>query len=385
MIQLKNKQDCCGCGACAQRCPKQCITMRSDEEGFLYPHTQTDLCVQCGICEKVCPIINQEKGKSPLTCFASFNKNENIRCKSSSGGIFTLLAELILSKGGVVFGARFNEQWDVIHDYTESKDGLASFRGAKYVQSNIGRTYIQAEQFLKAGRKVLFSGTPCQIAGLHKYLRKEYKDLFTIEIVCHGVPSPMVWHQYIKEQLQKLKGKEITHIEFRDKRTGWKHYSFRMEYKKKESNKTYIEYYTQNPYIKGFIADIYLRPSCYSCPSKSLSSGADITIGDFWGIQHLMPEIDDNKGICCILINSPKGNEIFKQIKSVNIECNFLDIVKGNPAILHSPSPHNKRTLFLQNFQTKRFIKEIEKITRLPLLLQIKISLYYTLKKILKK
>lgn len=166
MISIKDKQDCCGCAACVQRCPKQCITLHEDNEGFLYPQVDESLCIDCGLCEKVCPVINQADERTPLGVYAVKNPNESVRMQSSSGGVFTMLAEHIIDEGGVVFGACFDECWEVVHSYAETKEALAKFRGSKYVQSKIGSTYQQAEGFLKSGRKVLFSGTPCQIAGL---------------------------------------------------------------------------------------------------------------------------------------------------------------------------------------------------------------------------
>ena len=180
MIDKKEKNNCCGCGACVQICPKQCISMAADNEGFLYPQVNSAICIDCGLCEKVCPVINQSAPREPLVVYAAKNNNEDIRLKSSSGGIFTLLAEKVIEEGGVVFGAKFDADWNVIHDYTETIEGLAAFRGSKYVQSIIDDNFKTAKQFLNNGRKVLFSGTPCQIAGLKKYLRKEYDNLLVV-------------------------------------------------------------------------------------------------------------------------------------------------------------------------------------------------------------
>jgi coenzyme F420-reducing hydrogenase beta subunit len=210
MIHLTEKTDCCGCNACVQSCPKDCITMQEDNEGFLYPAIDLETCIDCSLCEKVCPEIHQKEVRKPLQVYAAKNRNEEVRLQSSSGGIFTLLAEKIIEEHGVVFGARFDENWAVIHDYTETIEGLASFRGSKYVQSRIGETFSQAKQFLKSGRKVLFSGSPCQIAGLKLFLKKDYENLLTIDFVCHGVPSPKVWRKYIMQlsdsQLDKMGG-----------------------------------------------------------------------------------------------------------------------------------------------------------------------------------
>ena len=240
MVNIKEKKECCGCNACVQICPKQCITMFPDIEGFLYPQVDFNICIDCGLCIKVCPVINQDEPRLPLAVYAAKNKNEEIRLKSSSGGIFTLLAEKIIKEGGVVFGARFDENWEVIHAYTETIEGLEYFRGSKYVQSVIGDNLKKAKQFLEEGRKVLFSGTPCQIAGFKKYLRKKYENLLTVEVVCHGVPSPKVWRDYIEyKRAKRGTGKNsvssslnelpvVTGICFRYKSNGWKKFGYKI-------------------------------------------------------------------------------------------------------------------------------------------------------------
>lgn len=189
MIQIKDKSACCGCSACVQSCPKQCIVLKEDKEGFLYPVVNQTLCIACGKCEKVCPELHPFDAVQPLMVYAAKHPDESVRAESSSGGIFTLLADAVIDDGGVVFGARFDTDWSVVHDFTETHEGLQAFRGSKYLQSRIGNTYQLAEKFLKAGRKVLFSGTPCQIAGLKRYLHKDYENLLAIDFVCHGVPS----------------------------------------------------------------------------------------------------------------------------------------------------------------------------------------------------
>ena len=202
MIKSTNKKLCTGCAACYSICPVRCISMQEDSEGFLYPVVEKDKCTSCKKCETVCPAIVQRNERKPLYVYAAKNLNEEIRRQSSSGGIFTLIAESIIQEGGVVFGARFNENWEVVHDYTETIEGLAAFRGSKYVQSRIGNTYLSAKDFLLAGRKVLFSGTPCQIAGLKAFLQDDYDNLLTVDLVCHGVPSPLVWKRYLDETIK---------------------------------------------------------------------------------------------------------------------------------------------------------------------------------------
>ena len=345
MIEIKDKKDCCGCAACVQICPKVCIRLVEDAEGFLYPHVDRNSCIDCGLCEKVCPIINVGESREPLRCYAAKNKDERIRMESSSGGIFTLLAENIIDDGGVVFGARFDDKWEVVHDYTETKAGLAAFRGSKYVQSRIGNTFCQAESFLKEGRKVLFSGTPCQIKGLKLYLRKDYDNLLTVDFICHGVPSPGVWRQYLDETFRKPDRREgrgkntvlsfpkaipvITGISFRDKKLGWKKFSFVVRGKsagQADKNSVLLsDMHHNNAFMKAFLSDLILRPSCYGCRAKGGRSGSDITIADFWGIQNVLPEFDDDKGVSLVLVNK---KEIFPDLVSKGIECIESDIEK---------------------------------------------------------
>lgn len=259
MINIKDKSNCCGCNACVQKCPKQCISMREDDEGFLYPYVDKTLCIECGLCEKTCPIINSKEERKPLNVFAAKNQNDEVRMQSSSGGIFTLLAENVIDEGGVVFGAGFNERWEVVHSFAENKKDLAKFRGSKYVQSKVGNSYKLAEAFLKQGRKVLYSGTPCQIAGLKQYLRKDYVNLLAVDFICHGVPSPGVFRTYLRDEINictarkgggkntvllpciplvserdelDMKGMKIQSISFRDKRNGWKKYGFALVFSK---------------------------------------------------------------------------------------------------------------------------------------------------------
>lgn len=218
MICLTDKSQCCGCEACRNVCPKQCITLKEDKEGFLYPEINVTTCIKCGLCERVCPMLLQSnKERMPVAVYAAKHKDDNIRLVSSSGGAFTFLAEKVIEQGGVVFGARFDENWQVVHDYVETKSELSLFRGSKYVQSRIGNSYQQVQQFLKSGRLVLFTGTSCQILGLKLFLRKQYDNLLAIDVICHGVPSPKVWKKYLNE-VAFGHCSQITDISFRNKK-----------------------------------------------------------------------------------------------------------------------------------------------------------------------
>lgn len=382
MLQITDKSKCCGCNACVQRCPKQCIVMHEDEEGFLYPQVDVTLCVDCGLCEKVCPMLAQNDVKKALQIFAAKNKNEHQRLRSSSGGIFILLAEQTIKMGGVVFGARFDKNWEVEHCYVETIEELEPLMRSKYAQSRIGNTYKEAEQFLKEGRRVLFVGTSCQISGLHRFLRKDYNNLLSVDFICHGVPSPGIWRKYLQEiknnALQsEAAGKNtvlpfslksmpvITGINFREKGLGgygWKKFGFVVHGKsplKGDQNSVLLSVdFGKDIYMKGFLRNLYLRPSCYNCLVKSGKSQSDLTIGDFWGISKLKPEIDDDKGIGAILVYTHKGIEALGFISCDKIAMTYNDVIMENPAIYSSVMLTNNRKRFWQFFFLTNNIKE---------------------------
>lgn len=345
MIDIIDKKDCVGCNACVQRCPKQCISMHEDEQGFLYPKVDLNLCIHCDLCEKVCPVINQAEPRKPLETFAAKNTDDVVRMSSSSGGIFYALAEKIIEDGGIVFGARFNEQWEVVHDYAETLEGVKAFQGSKYVQSRIGETFQQAEQFLKSGRKVMFTGTPCQIAGLRLFLRKEYPELLSIDVACHSVPSPMVWKCFIDSK----KNIAFNHIDFRDKTNGWLNYGFALE---KEGKCKFYQKSSENIYMRGFLNDLYTRQSCAACPAKAGRSGSDITLADFWGIWNVKPDFDSHTGASAVIVNSSKGMIATRQLTSVNFEkVNYEDIIRYNSALITPAKFPKQRIEFWQKFE----------------------------------
>lgn len=330
MIDVKDKSQCCGCEACSQRCPQACITMQEDERGFRYPVVDQDACIDCHLCEQVCPCLNKPEEKETLACFAAIHPDGEIRHSSSSGGIFTLLADRVINNGGVVFGARFNEKWEVVHDYTESVDSLSAFRGSKYVQSVIGKSYIQSEEFLKQGREVLFTGTPCQIAGLKLFLRKDYPNLIAVEVACHGVPSPGVWRNYLQAQ------KNVAEVNFRDKSTGWRNYSVLIGRKKR--------HHDDDDYMICYLTNHTIRESCFACPSKQGKSGADILMADLWGIKALPSLQDDNKGTSAILVYSSRGLGLLKQCGIDFTDVDADTVIKYNPSIrdcAHRPDDYD--------------------------------------------
>lgn len=345
MIHINNKHNCCGCSACASVCPKHCISMQADNEGFLYPIINKADCIDCGLCEKVCHEIHPFDERKPHKVYAAINKDEEIRLTSSSGGIFYLLAEKTIAEGGVVFGARFDEQWQVVIDYAETMEGVKAFMGSKYVQARMDTAYTDAKRFLTEGRKVLFSGTPCQIAGLNHFLRKSYDNLLTMDIICHGTPSPKVWNRYLDEVVTEGR-KAINDVQFRNKSNGWKAFNFTMEYNKDEQTVSICSHHQQNHFMRAFLRDMILRPSCYQCQAKSGRSHSDITIADFWGINTEIPEMDDDKGTGLVLVNTNKGQASLDWRNITFKETTAETAIRHNPAYFRSVAAHPKREVF---------------------------------------
>ena len=371
MIEIADKKNCCGCSACVQACSVKCISLVEDEEGFSYPHVNNEKCIECGLCEKVCPFINQDEERKPLKVLAAKNPDEEIRLKSSSGGIFSMLAESIIEENGVVFGVCFDENWQPVFGYSEDLEGIAKFRGSKYVQASVGTAYSDARRFLKQGRKVLFSGTPCQIAGLNRFLQIKYDNLYTVDVVCHGVPSPLVWRQYIKEitkipDRREGDGKNtvlpdskdipvITDINFRDKKLGWEKFSFVVRMKSAVGGQNSVllsDMHRENLFMQAFLNNLILRPSCYSCKARSGKSGSDITIADFWGVGSHYPKMDDDKGTGLVLLNTEKGQNLFSSlsIRPEQLEVDYLKALAGNPCIEKSVSVPKLRDRFWREF-----------------------------------
>ena len=362
MIDVKIKYDCCGCSACAQICPKQCIEMKKDNEGFDYPYVHKQNCIDCNLCIKVCPQINNTPSNKVLHAYALKHPVLEIQKNSSSGGAFSILAEYVISNGGIVFGARFNDKWDVIHDKVETLQGIKKLRMSKYVQSSINSTFIKCQKYLKTGRLVLYVGTPCQIHALKLFLSKDYDNLIAIDFVCHGVPSPVIWKKYLDSLTSQSLTKRNKHnkqifynniekIQFRNKKNGWLQFSFYLQGRLKGLNSKHIELnenFKKNPYLRGFIHDLFLRPSCYKCKNKSFKSGSDITLCDFWGIQETYPHLFDKNGISGVTINSKKGETIINNLNVKLNEVQYYDMLKYNPSFETSVTEPPFRKLFFK-------------------------------------
>lgn len=325
MIEIKDKHNCCGCGACVNICPKECIEMKEDQEGFLYPIVDKNLCINCDICKKKCPVLNQKKEiEFEQDGYIVQIKDEIIRRESTSGGAFTAIAKYVIRNDGVVFGAAYNNKLEVYHTYVEKDDDLKKFRNSKYVQSIIGNSYKEAKIFLEKGRIVCFSGTPCQIEGLISYLGKEYYNLITVDVVCHGVPSPLVWRKYLELQHKKY-GKDIKNILFRDKHYGYKYST--MTIKDFSDKDVYNMGVESDIMLRAFFSEICERPICHECMFKKRYRISDFTIWDCFSVAEFNKEMDDDKGTTKVLIHTVNGRKIFENIKD---ELRYLKIDPEN-------------------------------------------------------
>lgn len=368
--------------------------MAEDEMGSKYPAVDTSICIECGACVKVCPFINPASSARPLQCFAAINTNENVRLNSSSGGVFKALAQEVLSRGGIVVGAVFNKDWEVEHLASENMAGVERMMGSKYVQSDTMDTFAQTRKHLVSERTVLYTGTPCQIAGLKHFLRKDYETLITVEVICHGAPERGVWRNYLREVLAfppvERAGKKIQFstsykrepavviddIAFRDKRSGWKKYGFAL---------SIYQPFKENAFMKAFLRNWSLRPSCYVCQAKSGRSLADLTIGDFWGIERTDIMSDDDKGISAIVTRSEKGLHLLQQCEVLSLfECSYQDIVNSNPSIEKSVNLTGDARYFHKLFPKRGFTRTFNNIYQPSFFRRIRLSMKYRLSALLR-
>ena len=377
MIKLKSKNDCCGCGACKNKCPKHCICMKADSEGFLYPVINSSECINCSLCENVCPIINHNAElKSTNNAYGAYNLDDSIRRISSSGGIFYLLAKKCIECGGVVAGAAFDKNFTLCHQIVSKLEQLDKLLGSKYVQSKTGDIYLKIKCYLDDGVKVLFSGTSCQVEALLSFLGKPYENLTTVDIICHGAPSPLLWEKYKLWISNDFNHAKIQKVSFRDKTSSWKRYSVSA----KLNNKSiYSKYFYEDPFMRAFLRDYCLRPSCYSCSFKGTDRLSDITLGDFWGVECVVPELDDNKGTSLVITHSEKGEEAFHQVyDDLNVvPINMSLALKYNPSALYSSAKPKCRNQFMQDLQINDFSYVYEKY--------LKDSMFVMFKKFVKK
>ena len=320
-VLFENKTECCGCGACRNICPKGAIRMVEDSCGYIYPEITPELCIECGRCKQVCAFQNKKETQTPKKVYAAVAKNQDLQRTSASGGIFAVLAQAVLEKGGVVCGAAFTEGWKVEHILIERVKDLYKLQGSKYTHSHTEMSYQKTKAFLKEGRPVLYSGTPCQIAGLYAYLNKEYENLMTVDIICHGVPSNRMFIDYVN-MLEKKEKSRMTAFSFRDKRMGWGINGSAAF----ENGRIRKIWQSSSSYFYYFVKGMLYRENCYQCPYASKHRPADITLGDYWGIEKAHPDylgkggFDESKGISVAIANNEKGAALLKEYGE-GIEC----------------------------------------------------------------
>ncbi len=352
MIEISDKKNCCGCWSCVNACPKHCIVMEEDEEGFCYPEIDKDACVNCGICERVCPVINYSLPKQTAQfAYVVQNRNADILRESTSGGAFSAIAKRVLNQGGVVYGVALNNSLEAVHCCVDNEKDLARFRNSKYVQSIVGNSYQEAKRQLDEGKMVLFSGTPCQLEGLFQYLQnRNYNNLFTVDVVCRAVPSPLVLRKYLELQREILQS-DIINVKFRDKYHGYKYSSLSLYNK---DNNNYHEGIDTDVYLRAFFSGMSIRPSCTKCVFRSRYRRSDFTIWDCFNVEDFAPELDDDKGVTRVLCHSKRASDMMQSLTSdLKIISTDADkVVAGVKEMHYDPVLHPLRSCFFRDFSS---------------------------------
>ncbi|MBR4688862.1 MAG: Coenzyme F420 hydrogenase/dehydrogenase, beta subunit C-terminal domain [Bacteroidales bacterium] len=339
MISVIEKKDCCGCNACGDVCPKNAITFVKDIEGFWYPKVDESTCINCGLCEKVCPILNIDSLKindyeKPSRTIAAIHKNMRVRWNSTSGGAFSAMAEVLYEQGGFVGGAIYNDDFTVRNYISNKFEDLEKLRSSKYLQSNAEGLYTEIKGLLQNGEKVLICGTPCQMAALRGFLRKDYENLIIVDFICRGVNSPKVYRAYL-DTLERKYNSKIVYVKAKNKELGWRNLTRKVTF---ENGQSYYGVHMDDDFRRGYHTNVFCRPSCYDCKFKGFPRIADITIGDCWGIENIDKNLDNNIGTSLIMLNSKKGERFFESFKAKleYKETDIATVIKRNPALLKS-------------------------------------------------
>lgn len=337
MPKLAELHQCTGCTACASVCPRGCVAMEPDIDGFFHPVVDESKCIGCGLCEKACPMRNRAELNHIPTACAVRSRDDASRMASTSGGVFPELARDVLAKGGAVFGAAYDGNFQVVHICAENEADLDRLRGAKYAQSNLGGSFLDVKRRLEQGQQVLFSGTPCQILGLKSFLKRDYDNLLLVDLVCHSVPSPLAWEKYLEYVSEE---KTITAVNLRCKDTGWSRYRYSNRFDFSDGT-CRMDRSDKSLYMKFFGGGYITRPACESCPAKGYARVSDLTLGDFWGIWNIAPELDDDRGTSIVLIQTEKGRAALARLeqKAVTPE----EASRENPAIIRAAAPNPMR------------------------------------------
>lgn len=365
--QLAEPMLCTGCSACRAACPRDALRMVPDAEGFLRPEIDPGRCVGCGMCERACPVFRPGEKRLPKTVLAMRAKDDSLRRRSSSGGVFSLLARRTLSRGGIVFGAAFDKtDWHVEHVAAESESELDRLRGSKYVQSDVGDVFRRVRSSLESGREVLFSGTPCQAAGLRRFLavsasNTDLHRLVLVDVVCHGAPSPLAWARYLDCRRNRFPKRpsgaslpRLSSISFRDKRCGWNRYSMSI---RTDGGQHHLQVVQKDPFLRCFLKELLSRPSCFHCPFRCLRSGSDVTLGDYWRVGTRFPELDDDLGTSLVLPSTETGCMALSAIRDecVEMASDYAHAVRVNPALVRAMVPNPRRERFFRLVKNHSF------------------------------
>lgn len=366
MIHIEDKTKCCGCTACASICPKKCISMKPDEEGFLYPEVDGNLCVDCGLCEKVCPIIKPADVINDKTEAVAIQLQDDRELyESASGGFFTAISKYVIDNGGLVCGALYDKDINVKHCLVSSLEECNSFRGSKYVQSNLEDTFTRIKDALQQNCMVCFSGMPCQVSGLKKYLGCEYENLITIDLVCAGVPSPKLWRAYLDNQ-EKIHDSKVKYANFRNKTYGYQCSTLKLEF---ENGRIYSKSGRIDPMMRFFVSGIAKRPSCYECGFKGVERCSDFTLFDAWHAKELTGKKDNDKGYTSVIIHTNKAEKIFDKISDslVSYPIDLHQAIKLDGVMINGqPKKHAQRDAFyttLDKYGIDKCIQSYAKVT----------------------
>ena len=382
------EESCCGCGACSNICPHKCILMQENQEGFLMPYVDKASCTKCGACQKVCPVLcpNVKEKTAERNFYGCKNIDDSERRKSSSGAIFPLLANHVIRENGVVYGVSFvDENRGVSHVGITETASLWMLRGSKYLQSDTKETFSVIKQQLRNGITVLFSGTPCQIAALKCFLGNTNQEhLYCVDLVCHGVPSGKAWRTYLS-QLEREAGSTAVAVSFRDKLSSWRNSDFVVKF---ENGKELRLPNSQNPFMRGFIKNLYVRESCSQCKFKGFASGSDMTIGDFWGATEISGDYNDDIGISVVALHTEKGRTLFREIGESLKDIIQVDEHNGylfNESVKDSAKLHENRTLFFEMLEKENFESLVFRLTPVEMTSKYHFSDYmYSIKRLLR-
>ena len=364
MIKITDKRKCTGCSACVNICPKKAITFECDKAGYNYPVVDSKKCIDCSLCDKICPMINpvdvDNNYDEPLVK-AAWNKDEQIRINSTSGGIFTAIAQRFIEKDGYVVGAEYSEDFGIRHSIISKDTNIVNLRQSKYAQSDLGDVFVSIKRLLQDNKQVLFCGSPCQVAGLRKYLLKDYDNLFIVDFICRGIISQKIYKNYL-DSVEKHTNSKISKVHFKNKDFGWNRFSTKISL---ENGEFYHKDRYNDEYMKGYLKyNLYLRPCCYDCQFKTLPRLSDLTLGDFWGIGNSDKSLDNDKGTSVVLINSDKGREFFNNISDLIFatDSSLEQVKKGNACLFNKAEEGKYSEYFYKNFEKKDFIDLINKI-----------------------